>query len=87
MDAPVTTLAPAAHALGCDTEEFVCELGEIAAMSGRVSKSVFVMNAYKAISCELQMWNAHMYAKSLTAIARSCGQNFLPGFDAPVDSW
>ena len=71
--------------LGPRAEEFVRELGEIAAMSGRVSKSVFVMNAYRAISCVVQTWNGHMYAQTLTAIARSCGENFMPGFDVPVD--
>ena len=61
------------------------ELGEIAAASGRISKSRFVMNAYIALSCSLQMGNGHVYASSLTSIVRQSGRNFLCGYDAPVD--
>lgn len=71
--------------LDAAAEAFVRELGEIAAASGRISKSRFVMNAYKALSCSLQMGNGHVYASSLTSIVRQSGKNFLCGFDAPVD--
>ena len=73
--------------LGVAAEEFVRELGEIAASSGRISKSRFVMSAYTALSCTLQKWNAYVYAQSLQAIVRDSGKNFESGFDAPVDGF
>ena len=71
-------------ALGPQAVEYVKELGSVASASGRVPKSVFVMNAYKILSCALQKGNARMYAMSLTAVARSVGEHFVPGFDVPV---
>ena len=70
--------------LGAKATAYVRELGEIAAASERVSKSRFVMNAYKLISCAVQKGNSLMLAQSLTAIARSTGWHFLPGLDVPV---
>ena len=72
---------------GPRAEEYIRELGEIAAASGRVSKSVFVMNAYRLLSCVLQKGNATLYARTLTAVARSCGKHFTHGFDVPVDDF
>ena len=73
--------------LGPKAVKHIRELGEIAASSGRVSKSVFVMNAYKLISCAVQKGNSLMFAQSLTAIARSTGWHFLPGLDVPVQEF
>jgi hypothetical protein len=73
--------------LGPKAVQHIRELGEIAASSGRISKSVFVMNAYKLIACTVQKGNSLMYAQSLTAIARATGQHFMPGLDVPVEDF
>ena len=71
--------------LGPRASAYVRELGEIAASSGRISKSRFVMNAYRVLSCALQKWNGLMYAATQQRIARSVGFHFTPGYDVPVE--
>ena len=71
--------------LGARAAAYIRELGDIASASGRISKSRFVMNAYKTISCDLQKWNAAIYWQSLTAVTRATGKHFTPGFEAPVE--
>ena len=70
--------------LGKDAQRFINTLGDVAAAGGRVSKSVFVMNAYKDLSCTLQRGNGLMYSRSLFNIARAEGRQFLLGSDVPL---
>ena len=70
--------------LGQDAQRFINTLGDVAAAGGRVSKSVFVMNAYKDLSCTLQRGNGLMYSRSLFNIARAEGRQFLLGSDVPL---
>ena len=71
--------------LGPQASAFLKEIGEIAASSGRVSKSRFMMNAYRSLSCALQTWNSSLYAKSQVVAARAKGRHFIAGYDEPVE--
>ena len=70
---------------GPQATAFLKEVGEIAASSGRVSKSRFMMNAYRSLSCALQKWNSSLYAKSQVVAARAKGRHFIAGYDEPVE--
>ena len=71
--------------LGPSATAFLSRLGDIAAASGRVSKSRFMMNAYRLLSCTLQRGNSAMYSKAQWAVARAKGKNFMPGLDVPFE--
>lgn len=70
--------------LGTEAIEFIKTLGDAAAAGGRISKSAFVANAYKVLSCALQKGNGNVYAQSLAAVARANGRSFMPGCEVAV---
>ena len=71
--------------LGKAAVEYVKALGDEASKRGGVSKSTFVWNAYKIISCAVQRGNSNIFAASLVAVTRAKGISFMPACDVPVE--
>ena len=63
---------------------FVGRLGDVAAGSGRISKSAFVRWAMQVLSVALQKGNADMYRAFGLVISREQGSRFDPGHEIPV---
>ena len=64
---------------------FLGRLGDIAAASGRVSKSGFTRGALQQLSVALCRGNERVYHQGSFAIARAHGRSFVAGADVPSE--
>ena len=71
--------------LGEEAARFLSDLREIAASDGCASKSACVKTVWQELSCALCRDNALVYDRSLLALARGVGKDFMPGLERALD--